>query len=336
MSRIYTEKNIVLIGFMGSGKTTIGRRIAMTLKRKFIDMDLQIQDFYHMSINDIFREYSEEFFREQETTLCQNLGKAYKKVIATGGGVVKKPENIESLKKNGIIVYLKSTPESIYENTKYDKNRPLLNVEDKLGEIRRLLEEREPMYEESADLIVDVSERNIDRCVQNVIDSIAEYLNEVEGGEANGLRKVRIINGPNINFTGIRERGIYGNLNYRQIMDRARDKAVELGYDIEIFQSNHEGQIIDYIQKCYFEKVEGVVINPGAFTHYSYAIRDAIASVPEIPFIEVHMSNIHKREEFRHTSVTAPVCAGQMCGFGSLGYELGLIALKSMMKQTEE
>lgn len=329
MSKIYTEKNIVLIGFMGSGKTTLGRKLAVILKRKFIDMDMQIQDYYRMSISDIFREYSEEFFRQQETSLCQNLGKAYKKIIATGGGVVKNPENIEALRKNGIIVYLKSTPESIYENTKFDKNRPLLNVEDKIGEITRLLEERAPLYEEAADLIVDVSERNVDRCVQNIIDSVAEFLNEDSGGVTG--KKVRIINGPNINFTGIRERGVYGNLNYSQIMDKAKEKAAELGYDIEIFQSNHEGEIIDYIQKCYYEKVDGVVINPGAFTHYSYAIRDAIASVSEIPFVEVHMSNIHKREEFRHTSVTASVCAGQICGFGSLSYELGLAALKSLM-----
>lgn len=331
MNKIYTEKNIIFIGFMGSGKTTIGRKLAMILKRKFIDMDMQIQDFYHMSIADMFKEYGEDFFREQESALCVNLGKAYKKIIATGGGVVLNPENIVNLKKNGIIVYLKSTPESIYENTKFDKTRPLLNVEDKLNEISQLLEKRAPIYEECADLIVDVSERNIDRCVQNVIDSITEYLNEDEAVKAPNVKKVRIINGPNINFTGLRERSIYGNLNYSQIMDKAKEKALELGYEIEIFQSNHEGEIIDYIQKCCYEKVNGVVINPGAFTHYSYAIRDAIASVSQIPFVEVHMSNIHKREEFRHTSVTAPVCAGQMCGFGSLGYELGLIALKTLM-----
>ncbi|MCD8214531.1 MAG: type II 3-dehydroquinate dehydratase [Clostridiales bacterium] len=160
---------------------------------------------------------------------------------------------------------------------------------------------------------------------------MTEYLNEDEAVKAPNVKKVRIINGPNINFTGLRERSIYGNLNYSQIMDKAKEKALELGYEIEIFQSNHEGEIIDYIQKCCYEKVNGVVINPGAFTHYSYAIRDAIASVSQIPFVEVHMSNIHKREEFRHTSVTVPVCAGQMCGFGSLGYELGLIALKTLM-----
>lgn len=330
MNRIYTEKNIVFIGFMGSGKTTLGRKLAVILKRKFIDMDMQIQDYYHMSVNDMFNEYGEDFFRDQESNLCLNLGKAYKKIIATGGGVVKRKENIENLRKNGIIVYLKSTPESIYENTKFDKSRPLLNVEDRLAEIEKLLSEREGLYEESADVIVDVSERNVDRCVQNVLDAISGYLSDSDENVSKG-KKVRIINGPNINFTGLRERGIYGNLNYSQIMDKAKEKALELGYDIEIFQSNHEGEIIDYIQKCYYEKVEGVVINPGAFTHYSYAIRDAIASVSQIPFVEVHMSNIHKREEFRHTSVTAPVCAGQICGFGSLGYELGLIALSTLM-----
>ncbi len=140
------------------------------------------------------------------------------------------------------------------------------------------------------------------------------------------MKKVRIINGANINFTGIREKNVYGSLSYDDIIKNIKIKADELGFEVECFQSNHEGDIIDYIQKCFLDGVDGVVINPGAFTHYSYAIRDAISSV-DIPFIEVHMSNIHKREEFRHKSVTAPVCTAQICGLGALGYEIALTAL---------
>lgn len=146
------------------------------------------------------------------------------------------------------------------------------------------------------------------------------------------MKKVRIINGPNINFTGIREKGVYGSLTLKDINESIKKRADELGFETEFFQSNHEGEIIDYLQKCYHEGVDGIVMNPGAYTHYSYAIRDAIASV-NIPVIEVHMSNIHKREEFRHTSVTVPVCAGQICGFGAFSYELGLFALKDIFSK---
>lgn len=145
------------------------------------------------------------------------------------------------------------------------------------------------------------------------------------------MKKVRIINGPNINFTGIREKGVYGSLSYENIVENILKTAKELDFDAECFQSNHEGEIIDYIQKCYKDGVEGIVINPGAYTHYSYAIRDALSSV-NIPVVEVHMSNIHKREEFRHLSVTVPVCVGQICGLGAYGYELGLRAIKNILE----
>lgn len=140
------------------------------------------------------------------------------------------------------------------------------------------------------------------------------------------MKKICVIHGPNINFTGIREKGVYGTLTFDEINDEIKKKAEELGLVAEIFQSNHEGAIIDKIQECY-SNADGIVINPGAYTHYSYAIRDALASV-NIPIVEIHMSNIHKREEFRHTSVTVPVCVGQICGFGWQGYLLAIEAIK--------
>jgi len=135
--------------------------------------------------------------------------------------------------------------------------------------------------------------------------------------------KILVINGPNINFLGIREKGIYGKESYDVLKEKIKDKASAKGHEIEIFQSNHEGDIIDKIQEAYFSGAEGIVINPGAFTHYSFAIRDALSSI-EIPKIEVHISNVHKREEFRHISVTAPVCTGQITGLGLKGYELAI------------
>lgn len=134
------------------------------------------------------------------------------------------------------------------------------------------------------------------------------------------MEKLLVINGPNINFLGIREKGIYGSQNYDTLVSMINDKAKELGVEVEVFQSNSEGGIIDRIQKAYYENIDGIVINPGAYTHYSIAIRDALGSVENIPKIEVHISNVHKREEFRHTSVTVPVCNGQVVGLGLKGY----------------
>lgn len=138
-----------------------------------------------------------------------------------------------------------------------------------------------------------------------------------------------VINGPNINFLGIREKGIYGNQDYSYLLEIIEKKALEGGDDIEVFQSNCEGEIIDRIQQAYHEKKDGIIINPGAYTHYSYAIRDALASF-ECPKIEVHISNVHKREEFRHMSVTAPVCTGQIVGMGLYGYIMAVDAIKQL------
>lgn len=143
--------------------------------------------------------------------------------------------------------------------------------------------------------------------------------------------KVLVINGPNINFLGIREKRVYGNETYETLCQRIRDCAEDLGIEAEIFQSNSEGALIDRIQEAYRDGTQGIIINPGAYTHYSYALRDALASV-EMPKIEVHISNIHQREEFRRTSVTAPVCTGQIIGMGLQGYELALAALQKQLE----
>lgn len=135
--------------------------------------------------------------------------------------------------------------------------------------------------------------------------------------------KLLVINGPNINFLGIREKGIYGSESYDDLVLMLEEKAGKEGHEITVFQSNHEGAVIDKIQEAHHSLVEGIIINPGAFTHYSYAVRDALASVT-IPKVEVHISNIHNREEFRHTCVTAPVCTGQVTGLGLKGYALAM------------
>ncbi len=131
--------------------------------------------------------------------------------------------------------------------------------------------------------------------------------------------KLLVINGPNLNFLGIREKSVYGTQDYDYLLQMIAKKGEETNSTIEVFQSNHEGAIIDRIQDAYFDGTEGIVINPGAFTHYSYAIRDALASIT-VPKVEIHISDITKREEFRKVSVTAPVCDKQIYGQGLDGY----------------
>ncbi|AMA72501.1 MULTISPECIES: type II 3-dehydroquinate dehydratase [Aneurinibacillus] len=139
------------------------------------------------------------------------------------------------------------------------------------------------------------------------------------------MAAILVINGPNLNMLGRREPGIYGYETLEDVEARIKRRAHELGVTIECFQSNHEGAIIDRIHQAH-ELCDGIIINPGAFTHYSYAIRDALASV-NIPFVEIHISNIHAREAFRKESVIAPIAVGQISGLGTYGYELALEGL---------
>ncbi|MBU8913636.1 MAG: type II 3-dehydroquinate dehydratase [Spirochaetales bacterium] len=138
-------------------------------------------------------------------------------------------------------------------------------------------------------------------------------------------RRVAVINGPNLNMLGKREIGIYGGLSLDQICSSVEAEAKKYNVRTEFFQSNSEGELVSYIQSCR-GTFEGILLNAGAYTHYSIALRDAIAAA-EVPTIEIHVSNIYKRESFRHVSVIAPVCLGQICGFGMQGYILGFRAL---------
>ncbi|MCL2144819.1 MAG: type II 3-dehydroquinate dehydratase [Endomicrobia bacterium] len=139
--------------------------------------------------------------------------------------------------------------------------------------------------------------------------------------------KILVINGPNINMLGVREPEIYGNITLADIEKELGSLAKELKTDIEFFQSNYEGEIVDKIQQS-LGKISGIIINPAAYTHTSIAIRDALSAVAA-PSIEVHISNVYAREEFRHSSFTAGVCVGQITGFGIDGY---LFALRKLVK----
>jgi 3-dehydroquinate dehydratase II len=134
--------------------------------------------------------------------------------------------------------------------------------------------------------------------------------------------KILVLNGPNINLLGMREKEIYGQDDYVALCQYIKSTAQELHVEAEIKQSNSEGELVTFIQDA-VDNFDGIVINPAAYTHYSVAILDALKAV-NLPAIEVHMSNIHKREEFRHTSVTVAGCIGQICGLGFAGYSLAM------------
>jgi 3-dehydroquinate dehydratase-2 len=138
--------------------------------------------------------------------------------------------------------------------------------------------------------------------------------------------KIMVLNGPNLNMLGIREREIYGHTSYEELCSFIKSAAEKMNTDVEILQSNIEGELVDNIHRAYREGFDGIVMNPAAYTHYSIAIYDALKAV-QLPAVEVHLSNIHSREEYRRLSVTAPACIGSICGFGYYGYKLALEAL---------
>ena len=145
------------------------------------------------------------------------------------------------------------------------------------------------------------------------------------------MMKILIMNGPNLNLLGEREPGIYGSESLASINEGLKIEADKLGVELDFYQSNHEGALIDRLHDAR-GKFDAIVLNAGAYTHYSIAIRDAIAAI-KLPVVEVHLSNIHARESFRENSVIAPVCAGQISGFGAYSYTLGLYAAVNKAKK---
>lgn len=143
------------------------------------------------------------------------------------------------------------------------------------------------------------------------------------------MKKILLINGPSLNMLGKRDPSHYGKMNLDLLNEKCVEWGKEYNMEVETFQSNHEGDLIDKIHEAFNEK-NGIIINAGAFTHYSYAIRDAL-DASAVPTVEVHLSNIHARDEFRHKSVIAPVCIGQICGFKEYSYMLALKYLAEVL-----
>lgn len=316
------RRNIILIGFMGCGKSTVGIRLSYRLKVSTEDTDKLIERRQGRTINEIFAREGEGYFRSLETeTLKELLNRKQAYILSVGGGTPVQPQNRELLKKGGIVIYLRIRPENVWKRLQHDESRPLLQCENPLERIQSLMKEREEAYEECAHIIVDVDELSMDEVLSKVQDALRSY-HRREALNTPGekpLHKLLVINGPNINFLGIREKSIYGTRDYACLLQMIAQKAKETRCSIPVFQSNHEGAVIDRIQDAYFDGTQGIVINPGAYTHYSYAIHDALASI-QVPKCEIHISDITRREDFRKISVTAPACHNQIYGQGLDGY----------------
>ena len=324
-------ENVILTGFMGSGKSSLGVRLSYRMKMPLIDTDKKIEKEQGCTIAQLFEEKGEMYFRQLETDCIENmLEKKCAYVISVGGGLPIKEENREILKRLGMVVYLRIRPETVYERLKEDTTRPLLQGENPLEKIKKLMDERADFYESGADLVIDVDELDTEQIMQKIVRNFWKRQNREQRKRRERTEELRqerkkllVINGPNINFLGIREKSVYGNEDYNFLLNMIAKKGEETGCRIDVFQSNHEGAIIDRIQESYFDGTEGIVINPGAYTHYSYAIRDALASIT-VPKVEIHISDITRREEFRKISVTKEVCDNQIYGQGLKGYLMAI------------
>jgi shikimate kinase len=164
-------KNIILTGFMGTGKTVVGRKLSKVLNMEIIDVDTEIEKSQQMTINEIFKQFGEPRFREIETEMIQKLSEQKDVIISTGGGAVLKQENMDALRRQGIIICLMASPETILKRTSYNSNRPLLKVKDPFGKIKELLHARKPFYEKS-DIIIDTEGKTPSEIAEEIIDKI--------------------------------------------------------------------------------------------------------------------------------------------------------------------
>ncbi len=336
--------NVILIGFMGCGKSSIGVRLSYKLKMPVIDTDKVIQKRQGCTISELFAEKGEAYFRQLETDYVKELlTQKGSHIISVGGGLPVREENRALLKKLGMVVYLRVRPETVYKRLKHDTTRPLLQGDNPMEKIETLMSERAPLYESGADVIIDVDDMETEQIMQKIMQIYwsRQHKNEKKDRKEKQAAKpatkdtgmkILVINGPNINFLGIREKSVYGKEDYNYLLNMIARKGKECNCRIEVFQSNHEGAIIDRIQDSYFDGTEGIVINPGAYTHYSYAIRDALASIT-VPKVEIHISDITKREEFRKVSVTREVCDTQIFGQGLQGYLMAIDYVLNTKKQ---
>ena len=301
--------NIVLAGMPGSGKTTVGRELAALSGKPFVDLDAEIVKRAGKPIPDVFAQEGEGAFRDLETEVLKEACARGGQIIATGGGAVLREENRAAMRRTGQVYRLRRRLEDLPT-----AGRPLSQA----GKLEEMARVRGPLYEAAADRDVWNDKSPAETAGRIWRDFMSEK-----------KKRILVINGPNMNLLGIRQPEIYGNTDYVDLENMITAEAERLGVSVSFFQSNHEGDLVDAIQQAYFDKVDGILINPGAYTHTSIALLDAVKSVG-IPTVEVHISDPDKREEFRRVSYIREACVGSIRGHGVQGYLEGLKLLAEL------
>lgn len=275
--------NRCLIGMPGAGKSFMGRRIANVHQLPFVDTDAIFEQRFGQSPADYISEFGQDRFRIMESNIYEELAKESGQVIACGGGIVEMPENLEYLRQNGVVIWVKRSLDKLSK-----RGRPISQEKG----LEALYKERAELYESWSDFDIN----------NNVTFK----------------KSVLVINGPNMNLLGTREPEIYGTKTYDQLVSEIEAKAGELDMSIEVFQSNYEGEIIEKIQESnhYYD---GIIINGAGYSYTSVAILDALRTL-SIPVIEVHLSDIEKREEYRRESLFTEVARNSISGEGFDGY----------------
>jgi len=302
-------RNIYLTGFMGCGKSTVGRVLAARLGRGFLDTDQAVARRARRPIPRIFKELGEPAFRRFEEDAVRDAAGMRGLVVALGGGALLSYRNQKLVGLSGTTIYLECPEKTLFRRCA-GEGRPLAMGPASLSKkrLRALLAVRKQGYLE-ADITVSAG-----RTPSQVVQAIMRKLKTP--------KNILVLHGPNLNVLGARQPDIYGNMTLAELNGKLKNAAKRLRIKLKIFQSNHEGSLIDHIHKN-GTWTHGILINPAAYTHTSIALRDAIEG-SGLPAVEVHLTNIRKRESFRRKSVIAPVCEAQFMGKGWLSYLEGL------------
>lgn len=300
---------VYLIGMPGCGKSKCGRELADLMNYSFVDLDKYVEEKTNKSIENIFIDDGEAFFREQERQALLDLSDKKDLIVATGGGIVNDFANKE-LMRNGIVIYLNTSLNDIKEHLENSKSvRPLLNKYS----LAELYDLRKNKYLAFMDYQVNYEDYlKASRKCQKIVLGYHRH-------------RVLVVNGPNLNMLGFRNPIHYGKLSLNEINELIVQKTF---FDYEFYQSNHEGDIIDKLQN--YKEYDGIIINAGAYTHTSLAIHDALEII-DLPKIEVHLSEVDNREDYRKINYLRDVCDKCFAGKKADSYLEAIEYLKSIL-----